>query len=434
MWANARAGASSTHNAHTAHATTPKANTGAITMMSGATLPPEIRGAKNTPTVMAAKTMPHNSGSTAMLSRPRNPVSTTRRSARVQGRRMSVFARSSALSRLGRMPWMIFVVSIMLLVLFPGYVGAAPRLHGVVLAVTPKTGQAIVRHDAFGSMPAMTMPFRIVPRERAAQLQAGATIDATVDTKTEPWTLSNVTSTSAQPLTDDTTPLRRVTRLNKGDVVPDTPFVDQTGKPFRLSQLRGQDVVLSFIYTRCADARMCPLISAKFAQLQRLAGKRSLHLVEVTLDPAFDRPPVLARYAQAYGADPKRWSLVVGDAEPTLNFAAQFGITAFPDPAVGIIHAENTVQIDRQGRIAAMNTDTAWLPSGVLADVDARNGAPSNPLARLNLWLSNGFVSVCGNSVAGFSGLADLAVVLVILSALAYLVYRVARKIFLEST
>jgi protein SCO1 len=329
---------------------------------------------------------------------------------------------------------MIFVVSIMLLVMFPGYAGAAPRLHGVVLAVTPKTGQAIVRHDAFGSMPAMTMPFRIVPRARAAQLQAGATIDATVDTKTEPWTLSNVTSTSAQPLTGDTTPLRRVTRLNEGDVVPDTPFVDQTGKPFRLSQLRGQDVVLSFIYTRCADARMCPLISAKFAQLQRLAGKRSLHLVEVTLDPAFDRPAVLARYAQAFGADPKRWSLVVGDAEPTLDFAAQFGITAFPDPAVGIIHAENTVQIDRQGRIAAMNTDTAWLPSGMLADVDARNGAPSNPLARLNLWLSNGFVSLCGNSVAGFSGLADLAVVLVILSALAYLVYRVARKIFLEST
>ncbi|MDQ6943295.1 MAG: SCO family protein [Candidatus Eremiobacteraeota bacterium] len=336
---------------------------------------------------------------------------------------------------------MIFVVSIMLLVLFPGSVSAAPlvsaalpRLHGVVLAVTPKTGAAIVRHDAFGSMPAMTMPFRIVPRSRAAQLQAGTTIDANVDTATEPWTLSDVTSTTAQQLTEDTTPLRRVTPLHVGDAVPDTAFVDQTGKPFSFSQLRGQDVVLSFIYTRCADARMCPLISGKFARLQELAGTRSLHLVEVTLDPAFDRPPVLARYGQAFRADPKRWSLVVGDAEPTLDFAARFGITAFPDPAIGIIHAENTVLVDRAGRIAAMNTGNDWLPTGMLADVDARNGAPSNPLARLNLWLSNGFVALCGNSVAGFSGLADLAVVLVILAALGYLVYRVARKIFLEST
>jgi protein SCO1/2 len=329
---------------------------------------------------------------------------------------------------------MIFVVSIMLLVVFPGNAGAAPRLHGVVLAVTPKTGQAVVRHDAFGSMPSMTMPFRIVPRERAAQLQPGSTVDADVDTKTEPWTLSNVSSTGAQSLTSDVSPLRRVTVLRTGDVVPDTPFVDQTGRPFRFSQLRGQDVVLAFIYTRCADARMCPLISGKFAQLQRTAGKRSLHLVEVTLDPAFDRPPVLARYARAYGADPKRWSIVVGDAEPTLNFAAQFGITAFPDPESGIIHAENTAIVDRQGRITSMNHEADWLPNGILADIDAHNGVASNPLQRLNLWLSSTAVAVCGNSVAGFSGLQDLAVVVLILAALAYLVYRVARKIFLEST
>jgi len=192
--------------------------------------------------------------------------------------------------------------------------------------------------------------------------------------------------------------------------------------------------VLAFIYTRCADARMCPLISGKFGQLQRTTGTRSLHLVEVTLDPAFDRPPVLARYAQAYGADPTRWSIVVGDAEPTLNFAAQFGITAFPDPESGIIHAENTVIVDRQGRITSMNHEADWLPNGVLADIDAHNGVASNPLQRLNLWLSSTAVAVCGNSVAGFSGLQDLAVVVLILSALAYLVYRVARKIFLEST
>jgi protein SCO1/2 len=333
---------------------------------------------------------------------------------------------------------MIFVLSIMLMVvLFPGTASArgagAARLHGVVLAVTPKTGEVIVRHDPFGSMPGMTMPFRVIPRERAAQLQPGSTIEAAVDTKTDPWTLSDVTSESAQPLTSDTTPLRRVTPLKLGDTVPDTPFVDQTGKPFRFSQVRGKDVVLAFIYTRCQDARMCPLISAKFRQLQTQAGARDLHLVEVTLDPTFDRPAVLARYGTTFGADPKRWSLVVGDAEPTLDFAAQFGITAFPDPAIGIIHAENTVIIDREGRVTRMITDTSWLPDEILAQIDANNGINSNPVARLNLWLSQAAVAVCGNSVAGFSGLADLAVVIVIFGALAYLVYRLARKIFIES-
>jgi len=310
---------------------------------------------------------------------------------------------------------------------------AADRLHGVVLAVTPKTGEAIVRHDAFGGMPAMTMSFRIVPRERAAQLQPGALIDADVDTTTEPWTLAHVTSTSAQTLTSDL-PIRRVKVLRIGDAVPDTPFIDQTGKPFRFSQLRGQDVILSFIYSRCPDARMCPLISAKFAKLQQLAGSRALHLVEVTLDPAYDRPPVLLRYGEAYHADPKRWSLVVGDADPTLNFAAQFSITAFPDPSVGIIHAENTVIIDKDGVIRRMQNDTAWLPDEMLAQIDAMEGHGGNWLARFDLWLRTGATALCGNSVAGFSGLTDLAVVLAIFGAFFYLVYRVARKIFVEST
>jgi protein SCO1/2 len=325
---------------------------------------------------------------------------------------------------------MILVVSVILM--FPVSACAAQRLHGVVLAVTPKTGEVVVRHDAFGSMPAMTMPFRIVPRERAAQLQAGATIDADVDTSTEPWTLSHVTSTSGQTLTENGSPFRRVKPVRVGDVVPDTAFLDQRGRPFRFSQLRGQSVVLAFIYTRCQDARMCPLISAKFRQIQELAGKRPLHLVEVTLDPAYDRPDVLARYGTTFGADAKRWSIVVGDAEPTLDFAAQFGVTAFPDPSIGIIHAEDTVLIDRDGRVRTMITDTAWLPPEIVAQLDAQNGIASNPIQRLNLWLSSQATALCGNSVAGFSGLTDLAVVLVIFASLAYVVYRVVRKIFAE--
>jgi protein SCO1/2 len=364
-----------------------------------------------------------------MLRRPKNPVSTTLRSARVHARRISPRDRSSALKRLGRTPWILLLVSI--IAVMPSFASAAQRLHGVVLVVAPKTGEVIVRHDPFGSMPAMTMQFRIVPRARAAQLQPGAKIDADVDTSTDPWTLSHVVSTSAQPLTSNLSPLRRVTPLKIGDRVPEVDFVDQRGRPFRFASLRGGDVVLSFIYTRCQDARMCPLISAKFAQLQTLTHRRNVHLVEVTLDPSYDRPPVLARYGRTFGADPARWSLVVGDAEPTLDFAARFGISAFPDPQIGIIHSENTVLIDRDGRIATMMTDTAWLPGDVVAQLDQMNGVASNPLARLNLWLSEKATAICGNSVAGFSGLTDLAVVIAIFAALGYLFYRLARTIFL---
>jgi protein SCO1/2 len=273
----------------------------------------------------------------------------------------------------------------------------------------------------------------VVPRSRAAELQAGAVIDAEVDESTEPWTLRHVTSTEAQSLTEQPA-LRRVSPLHVGDLVPDVPFLDQNGHAFRMSALRGQDVVLAFIYTRCRDGRMCPLISAQFRRLQDLAGARRMHLVEVTLDPSYDRPPVLARYANVYGADPARWTLAVGDAEPTLDFAARFGITAFPDPDYGLIHAEDTALIDPSGRITEMITTNAWQPDELLAQIDANHGRGANPIRRLDLWLSRTAVAMCGNAVAGFSGLTDLIVVIMLFAATTYLLYRLAQGIFVKGT
>jgi protein SCO1/2 len=303
-------------------------------------------------------------------------------------------------------------------------------MHGLVLGVTPKDGTVIVRHDAVGSMPSMMMPFQIVPRSQVGTLQPGNAIDATVDTSTEPWTLRNVTVGTTEPVTQDQgDPLRHVTPLKVGDIVPDTAFTDQTGKAFRMSDLRGQDVLLAFVYTRCRDARMCPLISAKFHAVQRRIGPRKMHLVEVTLDPSYDRPAVLARYGKLFGADPKRWTLAVGDAEPTLDFAAEFGITAFPDPAIGIIHAENTVEIDPDGRIRTMISENSWQPDEIIADIDHSRGEASNPLARLNLWLSRAAVAMCGNNVAAFSGLGDIGIVALIVASFGYLLFRLARGI-----
>lgn len=283
------------------------------------------------------------------------------------------------------------------------------HIHGIILSVTPQTGEAIVRHDPFDGMPSMAMPFRVLPRSRAGELLAGNEIDATVNTGTEPWTLSNIAIVTTHSIAAPSKP--RFVPLRAGDTVPDTPFVDQLGRPFRFSMLRGQDVVLAFIYTRCQDPQMCPLISAHFNLLQRKLGTRAVHLVEVTLDPSYDRPPVLARYARTFGADPRRWTLAVGDAQPTLDFAARFGIVVFPDASQGIIHSENTVEIDPDGVIRTMYPDATWQPDAILADIDARHTPPDAGL---------------------FAHLDELglgALALVIVAALGYLSFRVARGI-----
>jgi len=310
-------------------------------------------------------------------------------------------------------------------------------LHGLVLATQAAKGEAVVRHDAVGGMPGMTMTFRVASPQVLGRLRPGQTIDATADTNSEPWVLYDVRILGTESLVgaqgSSSRPysaIRNVTPLVAGSLVPDTQFIDLDGKPFRFSQLRGQNIVTAFIYTRCRDPRMCPLISSKFHRLQELLRGTNTHLVEISLDPAFDRPPVLKRYAHIFGVDPSRWTLLTGDVDRTLDFAAQFDVSALADPRYGIVHSERTVLLDSNGVVRVLLDETAWSPEEIVAEIKAIGRLPANPLARFNLWLSAKAAAMCGDRAAGFSGVGDLLVVVVILAGSAWLLYRLARAIF----
>ena len=152
----------------------------------------------------------------------------------------------------------------------------------------------------------------------------------------------------------------------------------------------------------------------------------------MTLDPSYDRPSVLARYGAQFGADAKRWTFGTGDPDTVRDFNARFGVDPFADPRVGLIHTERTVLIDPRGKVVDFIDQAGWTAADVTARLQAVESQPSSVLARLDFELSKAAVAVCGNSVAGFSGLEDLAIVLVIFGAGGWLLLRLARKIFVE--
>jgi cytochrome oxidase Cu insertion factor (SCO1/SenC/PrrC family) len=130
--------------------------------------------------------------------------------------------------------------------------------------------------------------------------------------------------------------------------------------------LRGAPFAVSFIYTRCTDGKMCPLVSAKFRLLQKQLTTPAA-LVEISLDPAYDRPPVLARYGASFGADAARWHLLTGDPRTVLDLAARFGILEEAAGPVKIVHSERLAIVDANGRIERFFDDAAWSPDTVLA-------------------------------------------------------------------
>jgi protein SCO1 len=302
------------------------------------------------------------------------------------------------------------------------------RVSGLVLSVVAEHGHrvAIVRCDASGSKPALTKRFQLSPRVDAASLHEGDSIVAFVDEDNGTALLDDVRVLPASP----PSVLRSVRLLNIGDYLPTMQFVDQTGRRFTFADFRGESVIAAFIYTRCRDPKECPLISSNFRVLQTRLANRPYHLVEITLDPDYDKPSVLSRYGARFGADPKHWTLGTGDSATVLDFDARFGVDPFADPRVGLIHTERTVLIDQNSKIVDFIDQPGWSPNDVIAQLQADESKPSNILARLDFELSKAAVAVCGNRVAGFSGLEDLAIVLVIFGSAAWLLQRVARKIF----
>ncbi len=310
--------------------------------------------------------------------------------------------------------------------------------RGLVLATLPAKREVIVRHGVLLGTPAAITSFRVDART-IGRVSAGSTIDATADEDSTPWTLSDVhvigrealagVALTAAPDATAAPMFRNVHHVVVGEYAPTTLLTDERDRPFSLRDLRGRTVVMAFVYTRCRDARECPLITARFRALQEKLRGRAASLVEVTLDPAYDRPAVLAQYGRAFGEDPSRWTFVTGDPETVLDFAAQFDVTAFPDERIGLIHPERTVIIDKYGAIRELIDEGSWTPDEIVAAVEHDERLASNPVERLDLWLSAAAVSVCGNSVAGFSGFTDLLTVFGIVAFFTWLLWRVGRGI-----
>lgn len=93
--------------------------------------------------------------------------------------------------------------------------------------------------------------------------------------------------------------------------IADFTLTNQTGQTTTLADLTNHVWVADIIFTRCPGP--CPRMTAQMKSLQDLLPPASrAKLVTLTTDPEFDTPPVLAKYADHYQADPNRWLFLTG--------------------------------------------------------------------------------------------------------------------------
>jgi protein SCO1/2 len=129
--------------------------------------------------------------------------------------------------------------------------------------------------------------------------------------------------------------------------------------------IRGKIVILNFMYTLCGD--ICPGMTDNLVEVQQRLGDRvgrDVFIYSFTLQPQFDGPEELAKYAEEHGAGKNGWTFLTGKPEDLEMLRRKLGFVDL----VPAIDAEVTEHIGVV-RIGNETTDR-WAASPALADPD----------------------------------------------------------------
>ncbi|MGH9607526.1 MAG: SCO family protein [Terracidiphilus sp.] len=247
------------------------------------------------------------------------------------------------------------------------------HMQGMVLGASAVTRQVTIEQDAIRDfMPAMNAVYAVRNARVLQALKPGDQIEGEVlePANGNQFRLEDIAikSQPRAPIAPSALPPHQ---LLLGEAVPDVPLVDQNGRPVDFSRYRGQAVLLTFIDSRCTDD--CPILTARFARIDRLlhgdpkAYVRS-HLMSISIDPAYDTPPVLRRYGLGYlkgnAAGFSHWEFVRLTPANLKGLATDFGVVYYPTKD-DIDHTMTTALIGPEGMLLKTWSGDEWDPATV---------------------------------------------------------------------
>jgi len=132
---------------------------------------------------------------------------------------------------------------------------------------------------------------------------------------------------------------------------PKFQLTNQEGKPFGDADLKGKVWVVDFVFTRCMGP--CPLMTQKMVTLSHTVKSPDVRLVSISVDPSYDTPEVLRKYAEQQGATDPRFVFLTGEPRTIYDLAEKgFKLTARPSLDGSVIeHDERFLLIDGSGGV-----------------------------------------------------------------------------------
>lgn len=160
--------------------------------------------------------------------------------------------------------------------------------------------------------------------------------------------------------------------LRTGDRIPEARLIDQDGKSFSLSDLEGEVLVVTFLYTHCDLPSMCPLTTARLSGARELVMEENLvgvRFVVVSFDAERDDPDRLKEYAVKYGMDRPDVVFATGSPEELERLSAAFK-TFYRATRPGVYDHNIVVSIvDGDGVLQQDFFGTGWTSEELVASV-----------------------------------------------------------------
>jgi len=158
--------------------------------------------------------------------------------------------------------------------------------------------------------------------------------------------------------------------------LPDFALTAQDESKVQRESLAGRVVIANFIFTRCPT--VCPTFTMKMKRVAERLADTDVRLISFSVDPEFDSPEVLARFATKFKVNPEQWSFLTGDPDAIKKRVADGLALALeergtlPNGVPDIVHGTHFVLIDQKHQIRGYyNADTIERIDALVSDARA---------------------------------------------------------------
>ncbi|HTO08373.1 MAG TPA: SCO family protein [Myxococcota bacterium] len=238
---------------------------------------------------------------------------------------------------------------------------------GFVQSVAPAERQLTVSHEPIpGFMPAMTMSFDVAEGQSLDGVAPGARIEFRLHRTESLLRIESLKVLSPAPAGAAAPALP----LAESEAAPDFALTDQDGRPAKLSDWRGDAVLVDFVFTRCPGP--CPIQTARLVEVQKQLDPklaRRTRFASISLDPAYDSPERMRAYALSRGAALDNWSFLTGEPAAVQSVLDAWRIGTVRQPDGSLDHVVATFLVGPDGRIAKRYLGLEGPSSAILADL-----------------------------------------------------------------